>query len=64
LASPELVARKAVKAIYRNQGVVTVTWLARFLWFAKRLAPRLWEFATRARRSKKQAVATTSEPER
>jgi 3-oxoacyl-[acyl-carrier protein] reductase len=61
-ASPELVARKAVRAIYRNQGVVTVTWLARLLWFAKRLAPRLWGFATRARRSKKQAAATTPEP--
>jgi len=59
-ASPELVARKAVKAIYRNQGVVTVTFLARLFWFAKRHAPRLWEFATRARRRRTQAPATTS----
>jgi 3-oxoacyl-[acyl-carrier protein] reductase len=49
-ASPELVAARAIKAIRRNQGTVTVTFLARFFWFAKRLAPRLWGFAARARK--------------
>jgi short-subunit dehydrogenase len=52
-ASPELVAARAIKAIYRNQGVVPVTLLARFLWFAKRLAPRLWDFASRAGKKKR-----------
>jgi NAD(P)-dependent dehydrogenase (short-subunit alcohol dehydrogenase family) len=58
-ASPEAVAAKAVKAIYRNQGLVVVTGLAGFLWFVKRLAPRLWGFATRIRRKKKQATPAT-----
>jgi 3-oxoacyl-[acyl-carrier protein] reductase len=51
-ASPDKVAARAVRAIYRNQGVVTVTLLARFLWFVKRMAPRLWDFASRARTKK------------
>jgi NAD(P)-dependent dehydrogenase (short-subunit alcohol dehydrogenase family) len=46
-ASPELIAARAVKAIYRNQGLVVVTRLARFLWFVKRVSPRLWDFASR-----------------
>jgi short-subunit dehydrogenase len=49
-ASPELVAARAIKAIRRNQGVVTLTLLARLMWFVKRLAPRLWAFAVRARK--------------
>ena len=59
-ATPELVARKALKAIYRNQGVVTVTGLARFLWFVKRLTPRLWDFASRARMKRKQVPVSPS----
>src|SRR5439155_4809348 len=34
-ASAERVAAKAVKAIYRNRGVMTVSFLARVLWFIK-----------------------------
>jgi short-subunit dehydrogenase len=49
-ASPERVAARAIKAIYRNQGLVLVTFLARLLWLFKRLTPRLWAFASRARR--------------
>jgi 3-oxoacyl-[acyl-carrier protein] reductase len=51
-ASPEMVAAAAVKAIYRNRGVVVVSLLARFLWSVKRLAPRLWDFASRLRKKK------------
>jgi 3-oxoacyl-[acyl-carrier protein] reductase len=54
-ASPEKVAARAIKAIYRNQGVVPVTRLASFLWFCKRWFPRLWSFASRARSKKSQA---------
>src|SRR5207244_7728925 len=36
-ASVEQVAARAIKAIYRNQGVVTVSLLARVQWFIKRL---------------------------
>jgi short-subunit dehydrogenase len=61
-ASPEMVAARALKAIRRNQGVVTVTWLARFLWFVKRLAPRLWGFAVRARKNKCVKPENTLEP--
>ncbi len=52
LASPEQVAAKAIKAIYRNKGVVTVSFLARFAWFMKRMVPGLWHFATRSRSKK------------
>jgi NAD(P)-dependent dehydrogenase (short-subunit alcohol dehydrogenase family) len=49
-ASPEQVAARTIKAIYRNQGIVPVTRLAQFIWFVKRFSPRLWDFAIRARR--------------
>jgi NAD(P)-dependent dehydrogenase (short-subunit alcohol dehydrogenase family) len=47
--SPERVAARVIKAIRRNQGLVPVTRLARFLWLVKRLTPGLWDFASRAR---------------
>jgi short-subunit dehydrogenase len=63
-ASPEMVAARAIKAIRRNQGVVTVTWLARLMWFVKRLAPRLWSFAVRARKKKSMKPQNSLEPGR
>jgi len=51
-----MVAAVAVKAIYRNQGVVVVTRLARFLWFVKRLAPRLWDFVARLRKKSRKTA--------
>jgi short-subunit dehydrogenase len=62
--SAEQVAAKAIQAIYRNRGVITVSLLARFLWFIKRMAPRLWDFAnrTRKRKSQKPFAATATEP--
>jgi short-subunit dehydrogenase len=62
-ASPELVAARAVRAIHRNQGVAPVTWLAGFLWSVKRLAPRLWDFASRARKKKGRRPADARPPE-
>ena len=50
--SPERVAARVIKAIHRNQGLVPVTRLARFLWLVKRLTPGLWDFASRARSKK------------
>jgi short-subunit dehydrogenase len=58
-ASPEHVAARAVRAIYRNQGVVAVTLLARLMWLLKRLAPRLWSAAVRSGRKKKARPAET-----
>jgi 3-oxoacyl-[acyl-carrier protein] reductase len=51
-ATPEQVAARAIRAIYRNHGVAPVTWLAGFLWSVKRHAPRLWDFASRSRKKK------------
>jgi NAD(P)-dependent dehydrogenase (short-subunit alcohol dehydrogenase family) len=51
-ASPERVAARVLKAIRRNEGLVPVTRLARFLWLVKRLTPGLWDFASRARNKK------------
>jgi NAD(P)-dependent dehydrogenase (short-subunit alcohol dehydrogenase family) len=45
LASPETVARRAIRAIYRNQAVVVVQPAARLLHLAKRLTPWLLDFA-------------------
>ena len=59
-ASPELVAARAVRAIYRNHGVAPVTWLAGFLWSVKRHAPRLWDFASRSRKKKERKPANPS----
>jgi 3-oxoacyl-[acyl-carrier protein] reductase len=46
-ASPEHVAAVAVRAIRRNQGVVVVTLMARFLWLVARFFPRLLDWITR-----------------
>jgi hypothetical protein len=62
-APPEAVAAKALKAIYRNQGVVPVTRLDSFLWFINRLVRRLWDFASRARKKKAQKTRTSTAAE-
>jgi short-subunit dehydrogenase len=41
--SPERVARRAVRAILRNEGLVVVTLPAKFVWWIKRLAPSFLE---------------------
>ena len=45
--TPEAVARRAVRAIRRNEGLVLVTWMAHVLWRLKRFAPGLLDFAQR-----------------
>jgi short-subunit dehydrogenase len=42
-ASPDLVAARAIQAIRRNQGLVVITAHARFLWFLRRLSPRIFD---------------------
>jgi short-subunit dehydrogenase len=46
-ASPEIVATKAVAAIYRNKGIVVITSAARAGWWLARLSPRLVDWLTR-----------------
>jgi len=49
LTTPESIARRTIRAIYKNQGVVVVQPYARALYLVKRLAPGLLEFCHRAR---------------
>ncbi len=55
MTTPEKVAAKAVKAIRKNQPLVVVTFLARFLWFCKRMAPYLFLKLSRRRPKKRPA---------
>jgi NAD(P)-dependent dehydrogenase (short-subunit alcohol dehydrogenase family) len=66
-APPEAVARRAVRAIRRNQGLVLVTPMAHFLWGFKWLAPGLLDWIQRFRlhrrpRPAASAPATISVP--
>jgi 3-oxoacyl-[acyl-carrier protein] reductase len=49
VTSPDQVAARAIQAIYRNEGVVPVTFLARLTWRLKRWFPGLWDLANRRR---------------
>ncbi|HEY7220216.1 MAG TPA: SDR family oxidoreductase [Candidatus Binatia bacterium] len=52
--SPEVVARRAIKAIQRNEGLVVVTAYAKALWFLHRCFPRLldrWQHFKRRRKA-------------
>ena len=48
--SPERVARRAVRAIRKNQGLVVITAQAHFLWWVKCLFPRFLDRVQRFRR--------------
>ncbi len=48
-ASPECVAKRAIRAIRRNQGLVLVTPMAHFLWGLKRFSPALLDYIQRFR---------------
>ena len=52
------VARKAIRAIKRNQGMVLVSPMAHALWRIKRFAPWLLEIANQAGRRKKKSAAS------
>ena len=66
-ASPECVARRAVRAILRDEGLVLVTPMAHVLWFLKRLSPGLLDYCQRFRRRRtrprKHAGPVAIEPE-
>jgi NAD(P)-dependent dehydrogenase (short-subunit alcohol dehydrogenase family) len=57
VTSPEQVAARAIRAIYRNHGVVPVTFLANLIWRFKRWLPGLWDLANRRRCKKEPAPA-------
>jgi hypothetical protein len=57
VASAEQVAARAIRAIYRNHGVVPVTFLANLMWRLKRWLPGLWDLANRRRCKKEPARA-------
>jgi 3-oxoacyl-[acyl-carrier protein] reductase len=50
MGSPEQVAARAILAIYRNHGVIPVTFLANLMWRLKRWLPGLWDLANRRRK--------------
>jgi NAD(P)-dependent dehydrogenase (short-subunit alcohol dehydrogenase family) len=52
LATPEAIANRAVRAIYRNHGVVVIQPYARLTYLAKRLVPGLLDLGNRLRRRK------------
>ncbi len=52
LITPEQVANRAIRAIYRNHGVVVMQPMSRALYFVKRFTPGLLDLAHRLRRSK------------
>jgi short-subunit dehydrogenase len=52
LATPESIANRAVRAIYRNQGLVVVQPYARLTFLLKRFAPGLLDLGNRVRRRK------------
>jgi len=56
LATPEKIADRAVRAIYRNQGVVVVQPYARLLYFVRRFSPALLELPNRFRRRKQRPM--------
>ena len=60
VASPEQVAARAIRAIYRNHGVVPVTFLANLMWRVKRWLPGLWDLANRRRCKKQPAREATA----
>ncbi len=60
---PEQVARQAIRAIYRNRGLVVVSALARFLWYSKRYFPGLIGSIYRARLRDLDSEATSAERE-
>ena len=50
--TPERVARRTIRAIRRDEGLVVMTWAAHLFYGFKRLAPRLMSALYRVRRRK------------
>jgi short-subunit dehydrogenase len=57
LITPEAVARRGVRAIYRNQRIVVMQPMSRALYLAKRFVPGLLDLAHRLRRRKQAPYA-------
>ncbi len=62
-ATPEQVARKAIRGIKRNSATVLVTPLAYVLWYFKRFAPGLVDRLNCAGRRKKRPVVAEMSPD-
>lgn len=58
--SPERVARRAVRAILRDEGLVLVTPMAHVLWLLKRLSPGLLDYCQRFRRRRRRPGRSAS----
>lgn len=63
-ASPELVARRGVRAIKKNKRLVLVTPLARLLYWAKRIAPGLLDGLNHVSRKRRPAPIDASGTDR
>jgi short-subunit dehydrogenase len=65
LATPELIAHRAIRAIYRNQGVVVIQPYAKLLHLLKRWAPGLLDLPNRLQgRKRAKAKPVAEEPQR
>jgi len=56
-ATPEAVAKKAIRAIQKNRGMVVITPMAHLLWRAKRLMPGVLDWLNRLTRKKHKPAA-------
>lgn len=62
--SPERVARRAIRAIHRSEGVVVVTPLAHFVWRFKRYAPGLLDWLHQFRVGRRRGDSILPPPKR
>src|SRR5262249_3561003 len=53
MGTADQVAARTIRAIYRNHGVVPVTFLANLMWQLKRWLPGVWDLANRRRGKRK-----------
>jgi NAD(P)-dependent dehydrogenase (short-subunit alcohol dehydrogenase family) len=64
LAQPDLIARRAIRAIYRNQGVVVIQPYARMLHLLKRFAPGVLDLPYRLQRRRRAKAEATNKSQR
>jgi NAD(P)-dependent dehydrogenase (short-subunit alcohol dehydrogenase family) len=65
LATPESIADRAIRAVYRNQGVVVIQPYAKLLYLVKRWAPGLLDLTYRLQgRKREKAKLVVEEPQR
>jgi short-subunit dehydrogenase len=62
LTSPEAVARRAIRAIYRNHRLVVMQPMSRLLYLAKRFVPGLLDLAHHLRRQKQAPYVPKAKP--